>query len=689
MKEFKAESKKLLDLVINSIYTQKDVFLRELISNASDAYDKLKLIEADTSKVFAKKNNDKNDNASGKQEGEGENKYEIELSYDASARTITISDNGIGMTEEQLEENLGTIAHSSSLELKRQEDIRATDNVDIIGQFGVGFYSCFMVAEKVEVISRAYESAESAKNSDGNEAPEASEGSKGKGSKGSKNAKSSKDAERTAHMWQSDGTQGFTIVPAERASHGTDVILYLRKNDGSFDYDKFLSHSALSELVKRYSDYIRYPIVLETHGMREVQQDDAKPSMTGPEFEEYTERVVLNTMTPIWTRPKSEVSKEDYDNFYMKEFEDANPPLRTISLHARGGHSCDILLFIPSEPAPDFYTDKFEKGLELYSSNVLIQQNCPELLDESFGFLRGIVDSPDISLNLSRETLQSDPFLKAIAAQISKRVKEELEQMRDNERDTYIDFFSKFGRIFKFAIYATFGAKNATLEDLLLFFTANKDMPITLKEYKEGMPESQPAIFYACGESPEKLESSPNVCALTKRGYDVLLCTDSIDEFALKTLREYASVPIKNASDENLGLETQEERAQINQVNAEHKKMFDYIKDVLPNDVVEVSASATLDKLPVCIRAKGSISLGMERYFKNAQQGENAPHIQHVLELNYEHAIFDKLISFWNEKNKNALKRYAIILYGQALLEQDLEIENMQEYVDAIYELMS
>ena len=641
MKEFKAESKKLLDLVINSIYTQKDVFLRELISNASDAYDKLKLIDTSTNSNNAGMNSKPSN-------------YEIELAFNADKRTITVSDNGIGMTGEQLEENLGTIAHSSSLELKRQKNIRATDEVDIIGQFGVGFYSCFMVAEKVEVISRAYESK------------------KGE-----------------AHMWQSDGTQGFTITPAKRDSYGTDIILYLRKNDGSFDYDKFLSHSAISELVKRYSDYIRYPIILETHGMREVQkQDNAKPSMTGPEFEEYSERVVLNTMTPIWTRPKSEVTKQDYDEFYMKEFDDANPPLRTISLHARGGHSCDILLFIPSEPSPDFYTDKFEKGLELYSSNVLIQQNCPELLDEAFGFLRGIVDSPDISLNLSRETLQSDPFLKAIAAQISKRVKEELEQMRDNERETYVDFFSKFGRIFKFAIYATFGAKNATLEDLLLFFTANKDVPVTLAEYQAAMPASQPSIFYACGENPEKLENSPSVCALTKRGYDVLLCSDSVDEFALRTLREYHNVPIVNTNDENLGLETQEERAQINELNATHAKMFTFIKDVLPADVVEVSASATLDKTPVCIRAKGSISLGMERYFKHAQQGENAPHIQHVLELNYKHAIFEKLISFWKDKDKSSLKRYSIILYGQALLEQNLEIDNMHEYNQAIYELL-
>ncbi len=636
MQQFKAESKKLLDLVINSIYTEKDVFLRELISNASDAYDKLALARGDAG-------------VEGADADEG-GAWEIELAFDADARTVRISDDGIGMTADELAENLGTIAHSSSLALKSQQDVRDAADVDIIGQFGVGFYSCFMVAERVEVLSRAA-------------------------------------GEDQAHLWTSDGIEGFEVEAAERATHGTDVTLHLRPSSAAFDFDKFLSHAALAELVKRYSDYIRYPIVMETHGRREVERG-ADERGAEPVFEDYTERVVLNTMTPIWTRPKSEVAQSEYDAFYMKEFDDATPPLRTISMHARGGHNCDVLLFIPREPPADFFSAEFEKGLELYSSNVLIQQRCPELLSEAFGFLRGVVDSPDISLNLSRETLQSDPFLKAIATQVTRRVKAELEDMRDNERELYTEFFGQFGRIFKFAIYATFGAQNAELEDLLLFFTANNDEPVTLREYRDAMPPDQPCLLFASGADAEKLEAAPSVSAAVERGYDVLLCTDGVDEFALMTLREYDGLPLKNVAAADLALETDEAAERAAAANAECAELFSFMCTALPDDVVAVEASGRLTKAPACIVAKGAVSLGMERYFSGAAERQGTPQAQHALQLNPDHAIFTTLKALWADGDREAVERYARILHGQALLAEGLEIDDLNAYAQAVYALM-
>ncbi len=643
MQQFKAESKKLLDLVINSIYTEKDVFLRELISNASDAYDKLALASGEAGVTAGA-----GGTGGAADESAAESAlHEIGLSFNADARTVTVSDDGIGMTKEELVENLGTIARSSSLALKNQEEVRASGEVDIIGQFGVGFYSCFMVAERVEVRSRAL-------------------------------------GEDEAHLWTSDGVEGFEVGDAQRATHGTDVVLHLRPSNAAFDFDKFLSHAALSELVKRYSDYIRYPIVMETHGRRQVK--DAPGAE--PVFEDYSERVVLNTMTPIWTRPKSEVAQSEYDAFYMKEFDDANPPLRTISMHARGGHNCDVLLFIPKEPPADFFSETFKKGLELYSSNVLIQQSCGELLSEAFGFLRGVVDSPDISLNLSRETLQSDPFLKAIAAQIARRVKAELEDMRDSERALYTEFFAKFGRIFKFAIYATFGAQNAELEDLLLFFTAARDEPATLREYRDAMPPEQPCLLFASGGDAEKLEASPGVAAARARGYDVLLCTNGVDEFALMTLREYDGLPIKNVSAGDVVLETGEEAARLAEVDASCAGLFAFMRDALPADVVEVHATSRLSETPACIVAKGAVSLGMERYFSQAAAGAGGPQVQHALELNPDHPVFSSLQRLWEGGEREAVERYARVLHGQALLAEGLEIDDLPAYAQAVYALM-
>ena len=634
MKQFKTESKKILDLVINSIYTNKDVFLRELISNASDSLDKVILRAA----------------AEGGQIDRST--LEITLDFDPQERTITVSDNGIGMTAEELEENLGTIAHSSSFELKHSDDEALDEeDVDIIGQFGVCFYSSFMVADHVTVISRAYGSDE-------------------------------------ANIWESDGIEGFTIAPAERSSHGTDVILHLRRNGGGTDYNKFLSHPALAELVRRHSNYIRYPICLEVTGRREVERP-ADARFWEPTFEDFTEKKILNSMVPIWAKSSSEVTREDYEEFYKNEFGDTNPPLRIISMHARGGHSCDVLLFVPSEPPADLYTSEFKKGLELYSSGVMIQERCEDLLPEYFGFVRGIVDSPDLALTLSRESTSEDVFLKAIAKQIDLRLKAEFQAMRDRERDQYVEFFANFGRMFKFAIYATFGALNEELEDFLMFWTALKDQPVTLKEYYEDLKPGQSYVLYASGDDSHRLEASPSVSTVTRRGYDVLLCSESIDEFCLMTLREYQGKPIKNVASNDLNLDDAFEVAVTQSVNNQNRKLFATMTRALPADVIEVCATSRLSQAPACITAKGPISLGMEKYFASMpEEMGGRPKIQHALELNPEHPIFARLVKAQDEGDEDLINRYAMVLYGQAMLAEGLQIPDVAAYSRAVYSLM-
>ena len=634
MQQFKTESKKLLDLVINSIYTNKEVFLRELISNASDSLDKVIL------KAAAE--GDEIDRST----------LAIDLDYDEEARTITVSDNGIGMSAQELEENLGTIAHSSSFEMKHSDEDLSDQDVDIIGQFGVGFYSSFMVADKVTVISRAYGSEE-------------------------------------ANIWESDGLEGFTIRPGQRSNHGTDVILHIRPNSNGFDYTKFMSHPSMSELVKRHSNYIRYPIYLEVTGQREVEKPEGVRYWE-PTFEDFTERRILNSMVPIWAKPRSEVSVEDYDEYYKTEFDDPKPPLRIISMHARGSRSCDVLLFIPAEPPADLYTAEFKKGLELYSSGVMIQERCEDLLPEYFGFVRGVVDSPDISLNLSRNTMQEDQFLKAIAQQIDKRLKAELEAMRDNERDEYINFFINFGRMFKFAVYATFGTLNEQLEDFLMFFTAKKDEPVTLREYFNDMPANQPYLFFASGVDAGRLEASPSVKAVTDKGFDVLLCSESIDEFCMMTLREYSGKLIKNVTSDDLGLDDDLTVALTNNVNRENAGLFAAMRKALPSDVIEVTATSKLSTIPACIAAKGPISLGMEKYFASMpEEMGGRPKIQHALELNPGHPVFEKLKTAYNQKDDETVAQYATILYGQAMLTEGLPLSNFAAYSKAVYDLMS
>lgn len=633
MQQFKTESKRVLDLVINSIYSTKEVFLRELISNASDSLDKVALLQAE------------------KGEEAPTEEPMIELSFDAGANTITVSDNGIGMTAEELAENLGTIAHSASLEIKQANAAERDENVDIIGQFGVGFYASFMVADHVKVVSRAYGSNE-------------------------------------ANMWESDGLEGFTVSPAERAGHGTDVILHLRPNDEVNDYTKFLSYPALEELVKRYSNYIRYPITMETSGRREVERP-AGALKWEPQFEDYTERRVLNSMVPIWAKPRSEVSQADYDAFYKEEFGDPNPPLRTITMHARGSHNCDVLLFIPSEPSGDFYSRDYKKGLELYSSGVLIDEQYSDLIPEYFGFVRGIVDSSDITLSLSREDIQTDPFLNDIAKQIDKRLKYELDIMRDEERDLYVEFFANFGRTFKFAIYATLGALNEALEDYLMFFTALKDEPVTLREYRKAMSPDQPCILFASGDDARKLESTPSVRTVTERGWDVLLCSEGIDEFSLMTLREYDGVPIKNVAADDLVLDDAQSLTRRAAADAENAELFATMKALLPGDVEEVRSTFHLTKEPACIVSTGPISLGLERYFASVPEDSSArPRISHALEVNPDHPVFAALASAFAEGDEERTANIAWTLYGQSMLAEGLEIPDFSRYSQAVYGLV-
>lgn len=641
MHEFKTESKKILDIVINSIYSTKEVFLRELISNASDSIDKVMIMRSQAA-----------DHADGESQLV-EDGWEpaIELAFDVDAGTITVSDNGIGMNDVALERELGTIAHSSSQEAKLAEMTDGEGDADIIGQFGVGFYSSFMVADHVSVISRAQGSDE-------------------------------------AFVWESDGIEGFTIDRAERDHAGTDVILHLRPNDAANDYTKFLSYPALEELVKRHSNYIRYPIYLETSGVRQVVPEDGAIDAE-PEFEEYVERRVLNSMVPIWAKRRSEVSDEEYAAFYQEEFGDPHPPLRIITMHARGLHNCDVLLFVPSEPSGDFYSRDYKKGLKLYSSGVMIDELYADLVPEYFGFVRGVVDSPDISISLSREGIQEDPFLQDIAAQIDKRLCHEFAVMRDEERETYVDFFSGFGRTFKFAIYATLGALNEKLEDLLLFFTAQSDDPMTLREYRDAMPSDQPCILFASGDEARKLESTTSVKAVTERGWDVILCSEGIDEFSLMTLREYDGLPIKNVSADDLVLDDAESLMRKRAIDEENSAFFTYVRDCLPADVVEVRSTLHLDREPACITSIGQVSLGLERYFASMQERSTAlPQIRHALELNPEHGIFDVMRKAFEAHDNDLVERYAFILYGQSMLAEGLDIPDFTRYSNAVYALM-
>ena len=656
MRQFKTESKKLLDLMINSIYTNREIFLRELISNSSDALDKLSFKALTDPSVNL-----------------GSDDMAILLSFDKDARTITVSDNGIGMTESELDKNLGTIAHSGS-EAFREENLehQGTD-IDIIGQFGVGFYSSFMVASKVRVVSRAFGADQ-------------------------------------AFAWESDGIRGYTIEPAkpgERSDeddHGTDVTLFLRESGEDEDLDKFLSEWGLRNLVKRYSNYVRHPVKMLVTKSRQLPKPDDAPDDFTPQYEQYTELETLNSMTPIWKKRSSEVEQSDYDEFYKSTFHDWEDPARTISFHAEGGISYDALLFVPGRAPFDLYSKDYEKGLALYSSNVLIQERCADLLPDYFSFVRGVVDSPDVHLNISRETLQQNRQLRAIAKRVERKIHDDLAAMLVDDREGYEAFFDNFGRSIKFGIYESYGSKAEELADLLLFWSAREKKMVTLREYCLGMIEGQDKVLYAAGEARERLEKLPAVTSAVRRGYDVLLCTQDVDEFMLQTMRSYhmdavagdaenpgaeaRDLELANVTTANLDLASEEEKAAAKEASKGNEALFEAMKDALGDKVSSVCVSANLTDAPAAITTEGPISLEMERVMMLGPEADMMPRAERVLELNASHPVFAKLVAAQASGDDKRLALYASLLYDQALLVEGLPVDDPIEFAKNICSLM-
>lgn len=633
MRKFKTESKRLLDLMINSIYTNREIFLRELISNASDAVDKLYFKSLTDSSVELSKD-----------------ELKITVAFDKDARTITVSDNGIGMTEEELDKNLGTIAHSGSLEFKDENAGQQDEDIDIIGQFGVGFYSAFMVSEKVRVVSRAY-------------------------------------GEEKAHAWESDGIAGYAISETDRSDHGTDVIMHLRENTEEDNYDRFLSEYALKDLINRYSNYVRYPIQMEVSKQQELPKPEDAGDDYQPEYEEYSEMETVNSMIPIWKRSKSEVTQEEYNEFYKSNFHDFSDPVRTFSIRAEGTLSYDALLFIPGRAPFDFYSRDYQKGPQLYSSNVLIMDKCEDLLPDFFGFVRGIVDSQDLSLNISRETLQQNSQLRAIARKIEKKVKSELADFLAKDREGYETFFENFGRALKFGIYSSYGMQKDLLADLLLFYSAKQQKMVTLDEYIEAAAADQESIFYATGDSTDRLAKMPIVTTVLDKGYDVLLCTQDVDEFCLTSMPEYKEKTFKNVAGGDLGLESEEEKEKAEELTKEHAELFAEMKEVLGDKVTKVAVSTRLKDAPSALTAEGPISLEMEKVLSQMPDGQDIKS-ERVLEINADHPVFETLKTARKDGNDEKVALYTEILYGQALLVEGLPIDDPVAYARAVSKLM-
>ena len=655
MKQFKTESTKLLDLMINSIYTNREIFLRELVSNASDAIDKLSFAALTDSSVSINQDD-----------------LAIRVSFDKDARTITISDNGIGMTAAELEENLGTIAHSGSEAFKAEHGDAQGDAMDIIGQFGVGFYSSFMVASRVRVVSRAFGSDK-------------------------------------AWAWESDGVEGYTIEPAgpgERdgeGDHGTDVILYLRESTEAEDVDKFLSEWGLRDLITRYSNYVRHPIQMMVTKSVPVENPDELPD-DAPRYVEHQELETINSMTPIWKKRASEVEQDDYNEFYKSTFHDFTDPARTISFHAEGSISYDALLFIPGEAPFDLYSKDYEKGLALYSSNVLIQEKCADLLPDYYNFVRGVVDSPDVTLNISRETLQQYRQLRAIAKRVERKIKSELATMLADDRETYEKFFENFGRGLKFGIYNSYGMNASELADLLLFYSAKEQKMITLREYVLAMPEGLDKILYAAGDSKERLAKLPAVTSAVARGYDVLLCTQDVDEFMIQAMRTYhmdavagdaenpgvdaRDLELANVSTADLDLATEEEKSAAEQATKDNESLFAAMAEALGEKVASVRVSANLTDAPACISTEGPISLEMERVMLAGPDADAAPRAQRILELNANHPVFQKLTAAQEAGDTDKLSLYASLLYDQALLVEGLPVDDPVEFAKNVCALM-
>ncbi|MGI6586963.1 MAG: molecular chaperone HtpG [Lutisporaceae bacterium] len=622
-KQFKTESKKLLDLMINSIYTHREIFLRELISNASDAIDKMYYKALTDESISFDKDS-----------------YYIKIVPDKENRTLMISDTGIGMTKEELDDNLGVIAKSGSLAFKKEIELK--DGHDIIGQFGVGFYSAFMVSDTVTVISKAFGSNE-------------------------------------AYKWESRGVEGYTIEPCKKETVGTDIILKIKENTDEEKYDEYLEEYRLKAIIKKYSDFIRYPIKMDITGKRLKEGSDK-------EYEDYKEEQIINSMVPIWKRNKNELTKEDYDNFYSEKHYGFDKPIKHIHISVDGAVSYNAILFIPEKMPFDFYTKEYEKGLELYSKGVMIMNKCPDLLPDYFSFVKGLVDSEDFSLNISREILQHDRQLKLIAKNIKNKIKSELENLLKNERDKYEIFYKAFGRQLKYGIYSEFGSNKDTLQDLLMFYSSKEKKMVTLDEYVSRMPEEQKYIYYAAGESIDRIEKLPQTELVSDKGYEILYFTDDVDEFSIKMMMTYKDKQFKSVSSSDLGIETEGKENSSDSEEKDNKELFEYMKSILKEKVKDVRASVRLKNHPVCLSNDGELSIEMEKVLNSMP---NSPDIKadKVLEINTNHEVFKSLKEAY-EKDKDKLDLYTNLLYNQALLIEGLPISDPVEFTNNICKIM-
>lgn len=622
-KQFKAESKRLLDLMINSIYTHKEIFLRELISNASDAIDKIYYKALTDEAVSFDKDS-----------------YYIKIVLDKKNRTLQISDTGIGMTKEELDDNLGVIAKSGSLTFKKENELK--DGYDIIGQFGVGFYSAFMVSETVTVVSKAFGSEE-------------------------------------AFKWESKGAEGYTIEPCVKDSVGTDIILKIRENTDDEKYDEFLEEYRLRSIIKKYSDFIRYPIKMDIPARR-LKEGSEK------EYEEYIEEQIVNSMVPIWKKNKNELTPQDYENFYSEKHYGFDKPIKHIHISVEGAVSYNAILFIPEKMPYDFYTKEYEKGLELYSNGVMIMNKCPDLLPDYFSFVKGMVDSEDLSLNISREILQHDRQLKLIAKNIKTKIKNELENLLKNNRDKYEEFYKSFGRQLKYGIYSDFGSNKEVLQDLVMFYSSKEKKMATLDEYVSRMPEGQKYIYYASGGSNERIEKLPQTELISDKGYEILYFTDDVDEFAIKMIMSYKDKEFKSVSSGDLGIETEENEAASAADLQDNKELFEFMKNALSDKVKDVRASKRLKNHPVCLSNEGELSIEMEKILNAIPNNQNIK-ADKVLEINISHDVFKALKEAY-EKDKDKLNLYTNLLYNQALLIEGLAINDPVEFTNDICKIM-
>ena len=636
-KQFKAESKRLMDLMINSIYTHKEIFLREIISNASDAIDKLAYLSLTDDTVKAKRGD-----------------LRITVTPDKEERTLTVSDNGVGMSEDELEKNLGTIARSGSLQFKADMGQDEKSAADIIGQFGVGFYSAFMVADEVTVVTRRH-------------------------------------GEDAAHCWKSSGADGYTITECEKDAPGTDVIMHLKPDAEDENYSEYLETSRLQSLIKKYSDYIRHPIRMEVEDYRQKEKPEDAGDDYKPEWETVVEEKTVNSMVPLWQRPRSKVKQEEYDSFYREKFGDWQPPLATVTTSSEGTVTFKALLFVPSATPYDFYTREYEKGLQLYSSGVLIMDKCADLLPDCFRFVKGVVDSPDFSLNISREMLQHDRQLKIIAAALEKKIKNELVKLMKDDREKYEKFWAAFGRQLKYSVVDGYGAKKELLQDLLLFTTSKESKPASLAEYADRMGEGQEFIYYVCADTKEQAARLPQVERIADKGWEILYLTAEVDEFVMQALAEVSGKKLKSVSDPDALPETDEEKAKQEKQAEESKSVLDFVKETLGDRIKEARISKILKTAPVCMTADGPMSLEMEKYFAKMEGSSpmGAMKAERVLELNPASAPFAALKSALDSGDKDRAAKYAEVLYHQALLIAGLPIDDPAAYTELVCSLMN